>query len=50
MLEERVKSEATADLEYVLACFEVDRWGVVKKIKDTLMMKLLPSLTLLMII
>ena len=25
---------ATIDLEYALACFEVDRWGAVKKIPD----------------
>ena len=34
MLEESAEALATIDLEYALACFEVDRWGAVKKIPD----------------
>jgi hypothetical protein len=36
MLEERTKAQAVADLEYVLACLEVDWRGVLKKIQDIL--------------
>ena len=34
MLEQKVRAQATANLEYTLACFEVDRRGAVKKTKD----------------
>ena len=34
MVEERVKGHVTANLDYTLACFEVDRLSAVKKIKD----------------
>ncbi|CAD6224603.1 unnamed protein product [Miscanthus lutarioriparius] len=34
ILEERAKAQATADLEFALACFEMDQQGTTKKIKD----------------
>ena len=34
MLEERTKAEAVVDLQYSLACFEVDWRGAIKKIQD----------------
>ena len=34
MLEQKVRAQATANLEYTLACFEVDHRGAVKKTKD----------------